>query len=177
MPEYLSPGVYIEEQETGPEPIEGVSTSVTGFVGVAQRGPVDASPPVLVTSFAEYQRIFGGYFTPAFSGSATTGDTYNLLPHAVAGFYNNGGQLLYIKRVASSATVPAIASISNLENNVATPVFVTRLTSTAATGRSPVAAGQYPRPAKRYATYPDSGQERCHDNVRSSDRSQLQRPK
>ena len=37
MPEYLSPGVYIEEQDTGPEPIEGVSTSVTGFVGVTQR--------------------------------------------------------------------------------------------------------------------------------------------
>jgi hypothetical protein len=138
MPEYLSPGVYIEEQDAGPEPIEGVSTSVTGFVGVAQRGPLDADPPVLVTSFAEYQRIFGGYFNPVFTGSVTIGDTYNLLPHAVAGFYNNGGQLLYIKRVASAATVPATASAGNLENNAAAPVLVTRLTSTAATGQMQV---------------------------------------
>jgi phage tail sheath protein FI len=138
MPEYLSPGVYIEEQDTGPEPIEGVSTSVTGFAGVTQRGPLDQNPPQLVTSFAEYQRIFGGYFNPAFTGSPTTGDTYNLLPHAVAGFFNNGGQLLYIKRVASAASggIPAIATVSDLENNAATPVLVTRLTSTAVAGQT-----------------------------------------
>ena len=129
MPEYLSPGVYIEEQDTGPEPIEGVSTSVTGFVGVTQRGPLDANPPLLVTSFPEYQRTFGSYFTPGF-----TGNGYNLLPHAVAGFFNNGGQLLYIKRVASAATPPAIAAVSNLENNAASPTLMTRLTSTAVPG-------------------------------------------
>jgi hypothetical protein len=138
MPEYLSPGVYIEEQDTGPEPIEGVSTSVTGFVGVTQRGPLNLNPPVLVTSFPEYQRSFGGYFNPAFSGSAPSGDSYNLLPHAVAGFFNNGGQLLYIKRVASSAKAPAIAAVaaSALENNAASPALTTRLTSTAVPGPS-----------------------------------------
>lgn len=141
MGTYLSPGVYIEEQDTGPEPIEGVSTSVTGFVGVTQRGPLDTNPPVLVTSFPEYQRTFGGYFNPSvnvsFSGSPTPGDTYNLLPHAVAGFFNNGGQLLYIKRVASAATAPTTASVSNLENNATTPpalTLMTRLTSTAVPG-------------------------------------------
>jgi hypothetical protein len=143
MAEYLSPGVYIEEQDTGPEPIEGVSTSVTGFVGVTQRGPLDTNPPILVTSFPEYQRIFGGYFTPAFnsggSSAATTGDTYNLLPHAVAGFFNNGGQLLYIKRVANAGVSPSLApivtTVTNLENNAATPTLMTRLTSTAVPGK------------------------------------------
>jgi len=109
MPEYLSPGVYIEEQDTGPEPIEGVSTSVTGFVGVTQRGPLDTLPPVLVTSFPEFIRIFGGYFTPSFSGAAPTPSSpwpYNLLPHAVAGFFNNGGKHLYIKRVAANPPPP-----------------------------------------------------------------------
>jgi phage tail sheath protein FI len=134
MPEYLSPGVYIEEQDTGPEPIEGVSTSVTGFVGVTQRGPLDTDPPVLVTSYPEYQRTFGGYFNPIFTGSPTSGDAYNLLPHAVAGFFNNGGQLLYIKRVASALTPPATAAVSNLENQALAPTLLTRLTSTAATG-------------------------------------------
>jgi phage tail sheath protein FI len=142
MGTYLSPGVYIEEQDTGPEPIEGVSTSVTGFVGVTQSGPLDTNPPVPVTSLPEYQRTFGSYFTPAFSGSAPSGDgdSYNFMPHAVAGFFNNGGQLLYIKRVASAATPPTIASVSgavtNLENTVtaSTPTIMTRLTSTAVPG-------------------------------------------
>ena len=39
MPEYLAPGVYVEEVSTGPRPIEGVSTSTAGFVGETERGP------------------------------------------------------------------------------------------------------------------------------------------
>ncbi len=92
MPEYLSPAVYIEEQD-GIQPIEGVSTSTTGFIGVTVRGP-DTGLPVLVTSFPEFQRAFGGYFDfgPTFLG-------LNNLPHAVQGFFINGGKRLYIKRV------------------------------------------------------------------------------
>jgi phage tail sheath protein FI len=60
MPQYFSPGVYVEEVDAGPRPIQGVSTSVTGAVGVTQRGPVDGKPH-LVTSFAEFTRMFGGY--------------------------------------------------------------------------------------------------------------------
>jgi phage tail sheath protein FI len=136
MPEYLSPGVYIEEQDTGPEPIEGVSTSVTGFVGVTQMGPLDTNPPVPITSFPEFQRTFGTYFTPGFYSGAPAADTYNLLPHAVAGFFNNGGQVLYIKRVASAISPPVTAAVSNLENNVlpGPPMIMTTLTSTATPG-------------------------------------------
>ena len=39
MPEYLTPGVYIEEFEIGARPIEGVSTSTAGFLGQTERGP------------------------------------------------------------------------------------------------------------------------------------------
>jgi uncharacterized protein len=134
MGNYLSPGVYIEEQETGPEPIEGVSTSVTGFVGVTQSGPLDTNPPVLVTSFPEYSRTFGGYFTPGFTTPVTSQDIFNLMPHAVAGFFNNGGQLLYIKRAASVASPPLTAQVSNLENLAAAPTLMTRLTSSAVPG-------------------------------------------
>ncbi|HTS31289.1 MAG TPA: phage tail sheath C-terminal domain-containing protein [Bryobacteraceae bacterium] len=127
MPEYLSPGVYIEEQDTGPEPIEGVSTSVTGFVGVTQRGPLDGLPPALVTSFPDFQRQFGSYFNPSFAKAG-----YNLLPHAVAGFFVNGGSLLYIKRVAASGgNLPNTAAPGNIENNEATPQLLTRLASNA----------------------------------------------
>ena len=56
MPEYLSPGVYIEEIERGPKPIEGVATSTAAFLGEAQRGPL---MPTLVTSYGQYLRLFG----------------------------------------------------------------------------------------------------------------------
>ena len=92
MPEYFAPGVYVEEQDTT-QPIEGVSTSVTGLVGMTQRGPV-SGPPVLVTSFPEFARTFGSYFDfgVGFEG-------LNALPHAVQGFFANGGELLYVRRV------------------------------------------------------------------------------
>src|SRR5579884_2326488 len=102
MPEYLSPAVYIEEQDSI-QPIEGVSTSTAGFVGMTQRGPV-ALPPdipgttaVLVTSMPEFERTFGSYFDfgPSFLG-------LNSLPHAVNGFFVNGGQRLYVVRVTGS---------------------------------------------------------------------------
>src|SRR5205085_414778 len=38
MPQYLSPGVYVEEVEAGSRPIEGVGTAVAAFVGLAERG-------------------------------------------------------------------------------------------------------------------------------------------
>ena len=53
---YLSPGVYVEETDTGNKPIEGVSTSTAGVVGVTERGP--ANVPTLITSFGDYRRIF-----------------------------------------------------------------------------------------------------------------------
>ena len=88
MPEYLSPGVYIEEIEMGPKPIEGVSTSTAGFLGETERGP---TKPKLVTSWNQYQRIFGSYFGK---------DKY--LPYAVQGFFANGGKRCYIARIEKS---------------------------------------------------------------------------
>ena len=54
MPEYLSPGMYVEEIEIGSKPIEGVSTSTAGFLGEAERGP---TTPRLVTSWLQFQRV------------------------------------------------------------------------------------------------------------------------
>jgi phage tail sheath protein FI len=85
MPEYLTPGVYVEEFEIGAKPIEGVSTSTAGFLGETERGP---TYPQLVTSFPEYKRLFGGFF----------GST-KFLPYAVDGFFGNGGKRCYITRI------------------------------------------------------------------------------
>lgn len=95
MPEYLSPGVFIEEIERGPKPIEGVATSTAAFLGETLRGPL---VPYLVTSYGEYMRLFGDIFAP---------DKY--LPYAVKMFFDNGGRRCYITRIvgerADRATV------------------------------------------------------------------------
>ena len=57
MPEYLSPGVYIEEVNTGARPIEGVGTAMAAFVGLAPAGP--ANTPTLITNWAQYVETFG----------------------------------------------------------------------------------------------------------------------
>lgn len=86
MPEYLAPGVYVEEVPSGPVPIAGVSTSNAGFVGVTERGPL---MPRLVTSWSDYESWFGGLLPP----------TQSYMPWAVKGFFDNGGQRLFVARV------------------------------------------------------------------------------
>lgn len=100
MPEYLSPGVYVEEFESGGRPLEGVSTSTAGFIGLAERGAVEGLPE-LVTSFADYQRKFGVYLSENAFGE------YRFLPYAVEHFFINGGGRCYVMRVAPSDARPA----------------------------------------------------------------------
>jgi phage tail sheath protein FI len=92
MPEHLHPGVYVEEIERGPRPIEGVPTSTAAILGEAERGSVT---PRLVTSYEDYQRWFGNVFSPN-----------KFLPYAVNGFFENGGKRAFICRLAGeNATV------------------------------------------------------------------------
>lgn len=92
MAEYLSPGVYVEEFDSGVKAMEGVGTSTAGFVGMAQKGPIRGLP-VLITSMADYQRRFGGYL------SERTYGEQRFLPYAVEQFFNNGGSACYVMRV------------------------------------------------------------------------------
>ena len=107
MPEYLAPGVYVEEIERGPRPIEGVPTSTAAFLGEAERGPTS---PRLVTSSVEYARTFGGFFAA---------DRY--LPYAVRGFFENGGQRLYIARVAGANATTAWRTVAGLNVRASGP--------------------------------------------------------
>ena len=96
MPEYLAPGVYVEEIDTGIKPIEGVSTSTAGMLGVTERGPVNV--PILVTGLGEYTRWFGERLNNRdFSNGPN--DPHCYLPTAVEGFFTNGGKRVYITRV------------------------------------------------------------------------------
>ena len=49
MPEYLAPGVYVEEVSYRSKSIEGVSTTTTGFIGPARYGPVNLEPDVITS--------------------------------------------------------------------------------------------------------------------------------
>ena len=94
MAEYLSPGVYVEEFESGGKPMEGVGTSTAGFIGLAEKGAVEGVPQ-LVTNFADFKRKYGGYLSENEFGE------YRFLAYAVEHFFINGGTRAFISRVAS----------------------------------------------------------------------------
>src|SRR5205823_12260520 len=96
MPEYLAPGVYVEETSFRSKSIEGVSTSTAGFVGPARWGPVSGDPELL-TSLADFERIYGGLDDLQFSDRSLPQPNY--LAHAVRAFFEEGGERLYISRV------------------------------------------------------------------------------
>lgn len=102
MPEYLAPGVYVEETSFRSKSIEGVGTSTTGFVGATRYGPLDGEPE-LMTSFSQFERIYGGLDPLAYLDSSTTP---NYLAHAVRNFFDNGGSRLYIARAYASPDLP-----------------------------------------------------------------------
>lgn len=112
MAEYLSPGVYVEEFDSGAAPLEGASTSTAGFIGLAQRGEIEGLPQ-LVTSVADFHRIFGGYLSENAFGE------YRFLAYAVEHFFLNGGSRAYVMRVAPSDALPAHnEAASNAEASV-----------------------------------------------------------
>ena len=82
----LQPGVYIEEIPSGVRSISGVATSIALFIGWAPRGPTDRA--VRISSFADYERAFGGLDRRAYLG------------YAVRQFFDNGGSDAYIVRIA-----------------------------------------------------------------------------
>jgi hypothetical protein len=93
MPQYLSPGVYLEEKEAGSHPIEGVGTAVAAFVGLAEQGPF--STPTLISNWTQFVTTFGGFIA----------DSY--LAHAIYGYFNNGGGACYVVRVGADSTARA----------------------------------------------------------------------
>ena len=98
MPEYLAPGVFIEEIERGPKPIEGVATSTAAFLGATELGP---SRPRLVTNYGEYLRSFGGIF-----------DDAAYVPYAVRAFFDNRGRRAYIARISGANAARATATVA-----------------------------------------------------------------
>lgn len=91
MPATLSyPGVYVEEIPSGVHTITGVATSITGFIGQADKGPVDEA--FVINSFGDYERNFGGL------------SLKSTMSFAVRDFYLNGGSKAVIVRVVNGAS-------------------------------------------------------------------------
>ncbi|GAA1660452.1 phage tail sheath family protein [Fodinicola feengrottensis] len=89
MPTYLSPGVYVEEVDSGSRPIEGVGTAVAAFVGFAAQGPFNT--PTLVSNWTQYVQNFGDFVE----------GTY--LAQSVYGYFLNGGGNCYVVRIGGEA--------------------------------------------------------------------------
>jgi phage tail sheath protein FI len=108
MPEYLSPGVYVEEVDRGPKPIESVSTSTACFIGFSEKAELTREidgemvtenllgRPAFVTNWTQYRERFGNLVPGAY------------LPQSVYGFFLNGGSRCY---VVSIRTIPRAQNV------------------------------------------------------------------
>ena len=137
MRTYLAPGVYLAPQPPPEADIRLVRTDIAGFVGYAERGPIaPADSPSLpdpstlavpLRSWDEYRARFGGL------------TRYSYMPYAVRAFFENGGTMCYVARVAAStsadpSSVPRTACFTLRTGNAATPA--TAVSQPAAAGGS-----------------------------------------
>ena len=130
MPEYLAPGVYVEETSFSAPTIEGVSTTTTGFAGPTLTGPVSGTPygglaapnpapgpPPLLTSFGDFQNIYGQYNDLEMTLNTPNPDkNVNYMAMAVWAFFANGGSEVYVSRVCAGGAyaTSGTASTSNV---------------------------------------------------------------
>ena len=82
-------GIRVEEERGSDQSITRSGTARAAFVGRTLRGPVNQ--PVLLTSFAEFQHIFGGLWQPSPLG------------YAIEHFFDNGGCEAFVVRVVNGA--------------------------------------------------------------------------
>jgi phage tail sheath protein FI len=93
MPSTLTyPGIYVEEIPSGVRTIVGVATSDTAFVDFFSRGPMNQA--VRITSFADFERVFGGL------------DTRSEASYGIQQYYLNGGSVAWVVRVAGGTPAP-----------------------------------------------------------------------
>ena len=107
---YQSPGVYVEEVPSGPQPIAAASTSVVAILGTTRKGPV--LTPTRVTGWSDFVQTFG----PAHSRGFTA--------ESVFGFFENGGPAAWVVRVD-----PSTKTSWNINDSTPALSFVAEATS------------------------------------------------
>ncbi len=121
MATYTAPGVYVEEVPSSQKVLASAPTAVAAFVGFTERAPnddpndPDGLAPRLVTSWTQYEQLYGGFVKGA------------VLPLSVFGFFQNGGSLAYIVRVPNSAPAgePATLALPAADRALGLPLKVT----------------------------------------------------
>jgi phage tail sheath protein FI len=101
------PGVYIEEISSGVRTITGVATSITAFIGRAVKGKPDE--PVLISSYADYERMYGGLWVDS------------TMSYAVRDYFLNGGSQAIIIRIHKDAKTAKIEIPTLLEPSPPSP--------------------------------------------------------
>lgn len=132
------PGVYIDEFTPG-APIQGVATNIAALVGVASRGPLDR--PTRVTSWEQFQRIFGEEPVPGF-----------YLWYAARGFFENGGNVCYVVRASDGDYDEA-----SFDNRAGSPAVIVRSRQPGVSGISVGVAEQHRLEAANTSLYRPAG--------------------
>jgi len=94
MAAYLSPGVFVEERDSGDRPIEAVGTSTAGFVGLAPDPAAGVGEAIPIDNWTQFQKMFVGA-----KGQSTD------LSNAVQGFFLNGGSRCYVANIGPDGVV------------------------------------------------------------------------
>ena len=108
MAQYFSPGVYVEENDVSQRVIDGVGTSIAGFIGLAEKGKTQGAP-VRITSYRDFVKEFGNPLSEYGYGE------YRYLAPSVENFFANGGGVCYVARV-----VPDDAQAAMLKKGILT---------------------------------------------------------
>ncbi|MFI2458159.1 phage tail sheath family protein [Streptomyces sp. NPDC019539] len=131
MPNYLTPGVFVEETSSGIKPIQGAGTATAAFIGFTETGPVNVA--VRVTSWTQFTNVFGEFVAGAY------------LPRAVYGYFLNGGGNAYIVSLRAGETIAeqptAVESAGSVRGELAEacgghPALTVALTATGAADAS-----------------------------------------
>ena len=96
---YLTPGIYYERVDAKAPGIAAIRTDITGFVGIARRGPLHTAVPV--QSWRQFQSYFGDF----------TGAGY--LAYVVRAFFENGGKRCWVVRISSNIAALAVTTLQN----------------------------------------------------------------
>src|SRR3954470_21394570 len=119
MPQYLAPGVYVEEIP-GPKPIEAVRTATGAFVGLAERGDIGVAR--LITNWTQFVDSYGGFISAGY------------LAYAVNQFFTEGGTSCYVVRTChyDYSTTPAnhTAGTGTITLQDATPAPTLKINAT-----------------------------------------------
>ena len=120
MPTYAAPGVYVEEVPSSQKSLSAAATAIAAFVGFTQQGPTDdpndpeGLKPRLVTSWTQFEQLYGGF------------KNGYMLPLSVFGYFQNGGTIAYIVRIANTepAGQPAVAALPAADRALGNPLSV-----------------------------------------------------